>query len=69
MRLAENTGHKKSPKICHLSIIAQLCWAISSQLRHVSTPNHHTTTVLRPFFPDHPGEPVLENVWTLWSED
>jgi len=29
--------------------------------------NHHnTTTVLRPFFPDHPGEPVPEeNFWTL----
>jgi len=36
-RLAENTGRKKSPKICHLRIIAQLCRAISSQLRHVST--------------------------------
>jgi len=28
---------------------------------------HHTTTVLRPFFQDHPGEPVPEeNFWTLW---
>ena len=35
--LAENTGRKKLPKICHLRTIAQLCWAISSQLRHVST--------------------------------
>jgi len=27
---------------------------------------HHTTTVLRPFFRDHPGEPVPEeNFWTL----
>jgi len=26
-----------------------------------------TTTVLRPFFRDHPGEPVPEeNFWTLW---
>ena len=26
-----------------------------------------TTTVLRPFFQDHPGEPVPEeNFWTLW---
>jgi len=37
MRLAENTGCKKSPKIRHLRTIAQLCRAISSQLRHVST--------------------------------
>jgi len=36
-RLAENTGCKKMPKICHLGTIAQLCRAISSQLRHLST--------------------------------
>ena len=35
--LAENTGRKKQPKIRHLRTIAQLCRAISSQLRHVST--------------------------------
>jgi len=35
-RLAENTGRKKSPKICHLGTIAQLCRAVFSQLRHVS---------------------------------
>jgi len=28
-----------------------------------------TTTLLRPFFPDHPGEPVPEeNFWTLWRK-
>jgi len=32
-RLAENTGRKKSPKI---RTIAQLCRAVSLQLRHVS---------------------------------
>jgi len=37
MRLAENTGRKKSPKICHLRTIAQLCRALSLQLRHVTT--------------------------------
>jgi len=31
MRLAENTGHKKLPKIRNLRTIAQLCRAISSQ--------------------------------------
>jgi len=36
-RLAENTGRKKVAKNRHLGTIAQLCWAISSQLRHVST--------------------------------
>jgi len=37
MRLAENTGCKISPKICHLGTIAHFCWAVSSQLRHVLT--------------------------------
>jgi len=36
-RLAGNAGRKKLAKNRHLSTIAQLCWAISSQLRHVST--------------------------------
>jgi len=35
--LAGNAGPKKSSKIFHLGTIAQLCQAISSQLRHVST--------------------------------
>ena len=37
MRLAENTGRKRAAKNRHLGTIAQLCRAISSQLRHVST--------------------------------
>jgi len=36
-QLAGKAGPKKSPKICHLGTITQLCQAISSQLRHVST--------------------------------
>ena len=36
-RLAENTGRKKVAKNRHLGTIAQLCRAISSQRRHVST--------------------------------
>jgi len=36
-RLAENTGRKNDAKTRHLSTIAQLCRAISWQLRHVST--------------------------------
>ena len=36
-RLAANTGRKKMAKNRHLGTIAQLCRAISSQLRHVST--------------------------------
>jgi len=30
------------------------------------SPHHHTTTILRPLFWDHPGEPVPEeNFWTI----
>jgi len=36
-RLAENAGCKTDSKNCHLCTIAQLCRALSSQLRHVST--------------------------------
>jgi len=35
--LAQNTGRKKSSKIHHQGTIAQLCRAISLQLRHAST--------------------------------
>ena len=35
-RLARNTGRKKVAKNRHLGTIAQLCRAISSQLRHIS---------------------------------
>jgi len=37
MQLAENTGRKKVAKNRHLGTIAQLCRAISLQLRHIST--------------------------------
>ena len=36
-QLTENTGRKKVAKNRYLGTIAQLCRAISSQLRHVST--------------------------------
>jgi len=36
-QLAENTGRKNDAKNRHLGTIAQLYWAISSQLRHVLT--------------------------------
>jgi len=37
LKHAANTGSKKVAKDCHLRTIAQLCWAISSQLRHIPT--------------------------------
>jgi len=40
-RLAANTGRKKVAKNRHLGTVAQLCRAISSQLRHVSTIGKH----------------------------
>jgi len=36
-RLTENTGRKKVAKNRHFGTIAQLCRAISSQLRHILT--------------------------------
>jgi len=36
-RLTRNAGPKKLPKIRHLGTIAELCRAVSSQLRHVLT--------------------------------
>ena len=36
-RLAGNAGRKKVAKNRHLGTIAQICRAISSQLRHIST--------------------------------
>jgi len=41
-RLAENTGRKNDAKNRHLGTIAQLCRAISLQLRHVSTVGKNT---------------------------
>jgi len=33
----KNTGRKKIAKYRHLGTVAQLCWAVSSQQRHIST--------------------------------
>jgi len=42
----------------------------SSCLSDNNTTTTTTTTVLRPFFWDHPGEPVPEeNFWTLWCKE
>jgi len=37
VQLAGNVGPKKLPKSRHLGTITQICWAISLQLRHIST--------------------------------
>ena len=43
---------------------------LKAKVSKLSPPHHHTTTtVLRPFFWDHPSEPVpKENFWTLWRK-
>jgi len=55
-----------------------LQWPMRRQWQHVIQLDLHakkhfwnycTTTVLRPFYRDHPGEPVPEeNFWTLWCK-
>jgi len=69
-RAARGSLKIQDAKNCHLCTMAQFCRAVSLQLRHVSTTTTHTTTtVLRPFFRDHPGEPVPEeNLRTLWRK-
>jgi len=40
-----------------------------SEQFQLPTHTHTHTTVLRPVFRDHPGEPVPEeNFWTLWCK-
>jgi len=40
-----------------------------SKMGSTHTHTHEHTRVLRPFFRDHPGEPVPEeNFWTLWCK-
>ena len=50
----------------HAGHVISLTVAVHVILRYLHTT---TTTVLRPFFRDHPGEPVPEeNFWTLWCK-
>ena len=47
---------------------SQQCQSTASKSMNKVTINTHTT-VLRPYFRDHPGEPVPEeNFWTLWCK-
>ena len=41
----------------------------ASAMCNMDSNTTHTTTILRPYFRDHPGEPVPEeNFWTLWCK-
>ena len=59
-------GNRKNfPKITPPSLRYWLCNPQIWQRNH----SHFTTSVLRPFFRDHPGEPVPEeNFRTLWCK-
>jgi len=44
-------------------------YKMKQQMQTYFNQHHHTTTILRPFLRDHPGEPVPEeNFWTLWRK-
>jgi len=46
-----------------------VCLNLALGLICITHHQHQTTTVLRPFFRDHPGQPVPEeNFWTLWCK-
>jgi len=56
-------SQQTSPEYQHASTLAQYTESINH-----TTPSH-ATTGLRPFFRDHPGQPVPEeNFWTLWCK-
>ena len=65
MRLAENTGRKKVAKNRHLGTIAQLCPAMSSQLRHVSTIGKKL--VKQQYVLVNFGPLTAENGWRVWG--
>ena len=73
--------NSKIMKMCSLSVIFnwrnchkhklpnQLTAKTRLQNKLLCLNNHHTTTILRPFYRDDPGEPVPEeNFWTLWCK-
>ena len=54
---------------CHCSSFLQCLDAVGWMIAEAFSYPPHTTTVLRPFFRDHPGDPVPEeNFWTLWCK-
>jgi len=56
--LAENTGRKKSNR--HYGTIAQLCRAVSSQLRHASAAKTQPDKVVRWTIDNRQSEKALE---------
>jgi len=66
-RLAGNAGPKKSPTSRHLGTIAQLCRAISSQLRHVSTIGKKQYALTCPHNMVNFGPLAAEIYWRVWG--
>ena len=70
-RLAANTGRKNLAKNGHLGTIAQLCRAISSQLRHISTIGKNllssNTSFTCPYNLVNFGPLVAEILWLVWG--
>jgi len=53
----------------HVAVVAYAVCCLDAMPLFYSNYHHRITTVLRPFFWDHPGELVPEeNFWTLWSK-
>jgi len=64
-RLAANTGRKKSSKIRLLGTIAQICRAISSQLRHLSTVGRKRILA---YFEGHRTLLFTPIYWNIWGQ-
>ena len=67
--MLKNELHKDSATIvCTRSVVYNTrTWQPSYVYEYMH--HNHTTTVLQPFFRDHPGEPVPEEkFWALWCK-
>jgi len=58
---------KNRQKIRHLGTIAQLCWAISLQLRHVSSEKKLVKQQCLPHICSQYGELAAEICWRVWG--
>jgi len=69
--LAENTGRKKWAKSRHLGTIAQLCRAVSSQLKPISTIGkkvlNSNISPTCPYNMVHFGPPAAEIIMLVWG--
>jgi len=62
--------HITSSSGCVSCMLSLLCYfEYVMVVNSIGSSDTTTTTVLRSFYRDHPGEPVLEeNFWTLWCK-